>query len=175
MTFLGEKIGPGGQKALYVDYFPPLAILDIQEILERVGPKWQNPGSSERHSVQAMDDILIDWVNFCDAALKGRQIGINTIEKRAISLDLESIESYIIFHSAIGGNEKYPEIITSVRDAFTVLLSEDARKRIGKDKLKVTVKDNLRTAINQLIKGVGQQGDQHSVNTRQKMAEFDSD
>lgn len=172
---LAEKIGPGGQYTVYDEYFPSLAVLDTEEILDRVRSTWKNPGASERHSMRAMDEILLDWVRFCDEALKGHQIVVNVKTKGIISGDSRSFESFIIFRQAIDDKEKIPEVITSVRSAFIELLSDGAKKTIVTEEPTIYVDDVLRATINQLVENVGFLADQHFAIMHQKLVEFEND
>lgn len=154
MTLLQESIGPEGFKRVDVDYFPSLPILDIEEILERIGPEWKNPGPSNHHTTESIDRIIGDWVSFCDAALKGHQITRDTIEKGVIKIDLESIDSYLIFTQALREKGKYPQIIRKIRGAFWDLLSPKAREDFGERGENTKVDNKLRAKIGQLIGGI---------------------
>jgi len=185
MGLLQESIGPFGQSRVDSEFFPSLAILDTEEILEQVGKKWKNPGPDRRHSIDDIDSILMGWVNFCDSAVKGHQIAVNAAKKGIISCDLESIESYLIFTRAMGEDGKDPKTIITIREAFTGLLSDTARKKIGKEKTNIIsrlfiprrldVDENLRTKINLLVENVYQLAGFHHLAESEKLAEIDDD
>lgn len=75
----------------------------------------------------------------------------------------------------MGKQEKYPEIITSVRDAFISLLSDKVRKQISKNKPHVKVDAKLREKIDHLIKSIELQGDMHYASFERRRAAFEDD
>jgi len=172
---LAEKIGPGVHETIYAEYFPSLAVLDTEEILERVGPEWKNPGPSSRHNIKEMDTILIGWVHFLDEAKTGHQIVRRAVEKNIVSGDTRDLASYTVLRQALGGKEQYPEIITTIRAAFVTLLSQETQRKIIKDHAQVKMDKKIRQKIDKLITSVGNQGDAHYGSLFQRLAEFEDD
>lgn len=172
---LAENIGPGVHETIYDEYFPSLAVLDTEEILERIGPEWQNPGPSSRHNITEMDAILTDWVHFLSEAETGHQIVRDAVEKQIISGNVRDLTSYSILRQALGGKEQYPEIITTIRAAFISLLSQETQSKIAKDYSQVKMDEELREKIDRLVTSVGHQAEAHYASLFQRLAEFEDD
>lgn len=155
--------------------FTYLPLLNTEEMIEGIGKNWERPSpESSRNGEKQMDDIILQWLSFCGKASQGRKIGMDTIQKGEISMDLESINAYLDFHHAMG-KEKYPEIIVTIQSAFAMLLSNEGKKVVAEKIPPIKVNRDLRNKINKLVKNLGPITDGHASSERRKWHLLDLD
>lgn len=142
---MSRQIGP--------ESLPILPLLDTEEILESMGGTWRQPPETNRHSAEAIDDIVLQWISFCEYAKTGQKI-VENFKKGQLSGDLLSLRSNRAFMKSLESEDvSFPDIIVTIESAFAQLLSRKAKKQVSglgiKPKLRVDGK--LRNQIGVLV------------------------
>jgi hypothetical protein len=131
-------------RSIYMEHLPPSRVIDTENILERIGEEWKNPGPSQHQTSSEIDQILGDWVRFFNKAQREYDIEQSFKGNGGSLINLNSLA---VFKQAAEKDEQYPEIITSMRDAFLALCSNKKREQMGKNKPKVIVDNELKSKI----------------------------
>jgi len=150
------------------EYFPHLAILDTQDILEKVTTsQWKLVDFPHRHqNIRATDIILYPWVSFATNALRGlanAELVTKHIKERKVPenlghaiMDSSGNRSYILWTEALGNKASNKESIISVQSAFAMLLSEQVKELLPKDvKHEIKVDEQLHQTVNKLVYNMG--------------------
>ena len=116
----------------------------------------------------------MDWVNFCSLALKGRKAGLHTLKTGQPSIDLPSIDSYLLMYQALKGKVDAKQILR-IRDAFTLLMSDEGLTELNLKRPKSKVDDKMRKLINELVRNVGAETTAYISALRQHELEVDDD
>jgi len=174
-----EFIGCGGcTEGVFESAFPGLAILDTEEILEKMGKEWKIPEPYGRHvsSIDLFkdyakkqfhgfcDQVLVGWVDFCNGALKGRDNVNKLINKGILTGDPTSIDYYLLFYHALPNESDLPKTILSIRNAFSMLLSDDLRKNLDLEKSTEEPTQETKEKINILTKELYMRGISNTIN-----------
>lgn len=145
-------------------YFPRLAILDTQEILEKVpADQWKLVEFPRRHSnIQATDKILTPWVYFCDNTIRGSENGDVLFQavrtgkapkdfmKRL--MDEPANESLSLYVKALGDKAGKKQKILAVQSAFAMLLSDQVKSTLPETVIpEINVDTDLRAEVNLLV------------------------
>lgn len=155
--------------------FPSLAISDTEEVLKRIGKEWKIPEPFGKHVSSTdlfkyydkeqfrkyCDQIFTGWFNYCDSSLRGYEIVNKSINEHVVSGDRTDVEHYSLFLNILPKEADLPKTIISIRDAFSILLSDELRNKLNLEKPIKKPSKETRAKIDTLVKQMKILNDAH--------------